>query len=284
MPLAKGFAPGNVSCVFKIVRDCDPRRTHSLGMGFTVSEGVTATVANATAPGIRFNGQPIDFPTVRSVVEALCDIPLDVGLESPLPLSGGFGLSGASALATGYAVNALLDLGLSDRDVAMTGHVAEVTHLTGLGDIAGQFHGGCLAKLVSGDPLAAVTLPVPEQPVYYRFYAPIRTSEIIGNPEHARRINEAAGAALDRLAELREGAETRFERYIEVAKRFALASGLMVHPDVVAGVADAERAGGAASMIMLGNAVFATAPFTASQETRLSRRNAQVLGDVGTGS
>ena len=37
-------------------------------------------------------------------VERLTDVPMRVSLESGLPLSGGFGLSGASALATAFAV------------------------------------------------------------------------------------------------------------------------------------------------------------------------------------
>ncbi len=44
--------------------------------------------------------------------------PLAVEIETPLPLSSGFGLSGASSLAAAYAANALLDLGLSERALA----------------------------------------------------------------------------------------------------------------------------------------------------------------------
>ena len=36
MAQARAFAPGNISCVFKIVADPDPARMHSLGMGFTL--------------------------------------------------------------------------------------------------------------------------------------------------------------------------------------------------------------------------------------------------------
>ena len=271
------FAPGNVSGVFRIVRDEDPRRMHSLGMGFTVSHGVTASVGDAPATEIAFNGEVFDFATVRHVVEALTSRPVRVALESPLPLSGGFGLSGASALAAAYALDARFDLGLDERALGMIAHVAEVENLTGLGDVCGQFHGGCLAKLTPGDPLAAVPLPVAEQAVFYRYFGPIVTSEIIGDPEHAARINAAADAALSDLDRLAGQGIAAFGAYVAVAKRFAVASGLLRHAEVRRIISEVEAAGGAASMIMLGNAVFSNMAFEGASETRLTRHRVRVV-------
>lgn len=278
---AAAFAPGNVSGVFKIVRDDDPRRMHSLGMGFTVSQGVTAAVTEAPATDpvteVAFNGEIFDFPTVRHVVETLTRRPVKVTLESPLPLSGGFGLSGASALATAYALNAGFGLGLDEHAIGMFAHIAEVTHLTGLGDVCGQFHGGCLAKTVPGDPLAAAALPVAEPAVFYRYFSPIRTREIIGDPGHAARINAAADGALAEIDRLARAGVADFGAYVAIAKRFSIESGLLRHPEVRRIIEEVEADGGAASMIMLGNAVFATAAFEGAKETRLTRHRARVL-------
>ena len=274
---ATAFAPGNVSGVFKIVRDDDPRRMHSLGMGFTVSEGVTATVSEAPATRIAFNGEVFDFQTVCHVVEALASRPVKVALRSPLPLSGGFGLSGASALATAFALDAAFGLGLDERTLGMAAHVAEVTHLTGLGDVCGQFRGGCLAKLVPGDPLAAIALPVAEQTLYWRYFSPIRTREIIGDPRRAARINAAAESALADVGRLAERGVTVFGDYIAAARRFSVESDLLRHADVQRIIEDVEAAGGAASMIMLGNAVFSTIAFEGACETRLARHRVRVL-------
>ena len=271
------FAPGNVSGVFKIVRDEDPRRMHSLGMGFTVSHGVTAAVSDAPATEIAFNGEVFDFATVRHVVEALVDRPVKVALESALPLSGGFGLSGASALATAYALDTRFGLGLDERALGMAAHVAEVENLTGLGDVCGQFHGGCLAKLVPGDPLAAVALPVAEQTVFYRYFGPIVTSEIIGDPGHAARINAAADAALSDIGRLADQGAAAFGDYIAIARRFSIASGLLHHAEVRRVISEVEAAGGAASMIMLGNAVFSTVAFEGASKTRLARHRVRVV-------
>ena len=50
MERARAFAPGNISGVFKVIQHRDPQKMHSLGMGFTVHEGVTAQVERAPYP------------------------------------------------------------------------------------------------------------------------------------------------------------------------------------------------------------------------------------------
>lgn len=277
MSTAKAFAPGNVSGVFKIIADDDPSRMHSLGMGFTVSDGVTVTVSSDSSTRVRFNANEIEFSTVRSVLAKLTDEHLRVDIETELPLSGGFGLSGASSLATAFAVDALLGLGMSERQLGMIAHVAEVENLTGLGDIAGQFNGGCLVKLVPGDPLAAISLPVPEQDIYYRYFSPINTRDVIGHPEQRERINAAAQSALEALGRLQSRGETEFARYVAIAKEFAVSSGLLADDDVKRAIDECEQAGGAASMIMLGNAVFSDVPFTDAKTTRLAKRRVENL-------
>ena len=108
MQLSRAFAPGNVSCVFKIIRDDDPHHMHSLGMGFTVREGVIASVEPSREFTTIFNGERFDFATVRTAVQQITDVPVKIELLTELPLSGGFGLSGASALAAVFATNRLL--------------------------------------------------------------------------------------------------------------------------------------------------------------------------------
>jgi pantoate kinase len=277
MSTAKAFAPGNVSGVFKVIPDEDPAKMHSLGMGFTVSDGVTVTVAESESTSVRFNGRAIAFATVRSVISKLTSIPLRIEIETELPLSGGFGLSGASSLATAFAIDELLGLGRSEPALGMAAHVAEVENLTGLGDVAGQFNGGCLVKLVRGDPLAAVSLPVPEQVVHYRYFSPIDTKSVIGNPEQRERINTAADAALGALTRLKDRGESEFAKYVSIAKEFSIQSGLLLDDDVKSAIRECEQAGGTASMIMLGNAVFSNVPFSGAKTTRLAIRRVKVL-------
>ena len=274
---ATAWAPGNISGVFKVIPHEDPARMHSLGLGFTVREGATVSVRRGNG-GITFNGEAIEFPTVAALLERIAPgQPLAAEIETPLPLSSGFGLSGASSLAAAYAANALLGLGLSERALATAAHVAEVQNLTGLGDVCAQYHGGCLVKLVAGDPLAAQRMPLaPGAPIHYRYFGPIRTRDILSDPERRQRINAAADEALAALGDLREAPSLDLGRVIRESRAFAAGSGLMAHEGVCAAVEEVTRSGGEASMIMLGNAVFSDVPFPGSTETALSTRRVGV--------
>ena len=274
---SSAFAPGNISCVFKIISNPDPTRMHSLGMGFTVREGVVATVFLDSSTKVEFNGEAAAFPTVSAVVEKLTTQSVRVELESPLPLSCGFGLSGASALATAYAVNSLLELERDEEQLAMIAHVAEVENLTGLGDVCAQYHGGCLVKIREGHPLAAEPLPVGEQPIFYRYFSPIHTREVLRDSRRKEQINRAADRALADIQNNLKAGEIDFASYIKTSKLFAVESHLLKDQRVQQIIQQVEDARGAASMIMLGNAVFSTRPFTAAQETRLLYHRVRLL-------
>jgi len=271
MEKAKAFAPGNLSCVFKIISHPEPTKMHSLGMGFTITEGVVVTVSQHSSQiTVQFNGSEIRFPTVVSVVQKLTSQPMRIEIDSPLPLGCGFGLSGAASLATTYALNALLELGKSEEELAMTAHVAEVENRTGLGDVCAQYHGGCLVKLKRGYPLAAERLPIPAQPVYYRYFSSIQTKTILESAERRERINRAADETLQALEILTKAESVDFNACIRLSKQFSLNSGLLEDTRVQETIREIEDAGGIASMIMLGNAVFSTHPFEGATETQLS--------------
>jgi pantoate kinase len=272
MKQAKAFAPGNLSCVFKIIPHPEATKMHSLGMGFTITEGVVVTVSRHDSQTIvQFNGSEIHFPTVVSVVQKLTSQPMKVEIDSPLPLGCGFGLSGAASLATTYALNALLGLGKSAEELAMIAHVAEVENRTGLGDVCAQYHGGCLVKLKRGYPLAAERLPIPEQPIYYRYFSSIQTKTILENADRRDRINRAADEALQALEGLTKSDAVDFNACIQLSKQFSVNSGLLEDTRVQEVIHEIEAAGGVASMIMLGNAVFSTQSFEGATETKLSR-------------
>lgn len=281
--MASAFAPGNISCVFKVIPHGDPARMHSLGMGFTVREGIEVTVSEDHETKVLFNGEDINFPTVRAVVNRLTQdkeiAGIKVNLTSPLPLGCGFGLSGAAALATAYALNELIGKHKENEELAMIAHVAEVENRTGLGDVCSQFHGGCLVKLKEGAPLVADKLPIPEQPIYYRYFGPIQTSEVLRDKKQTKRINCAADtalAALQRLTHIPSNPEL-FSACFAVAKQFSVESGLLSDKRVINTIAQIEAADGVASMIMLGNGVFSTHAFDGAIETRLSKNPVRLI-------
>lgn len=280
--IARAFAPGNISGLFKIIAHDNPEKMHSLGWGFTVSDGVTIELTHAQAGAestqVTFNGKPIEFPTVSSALRDLAETPLNVDITSNLPLSSGFGLSGASTLAALIAANHLLEIGKSRQEIAMIAHVAEVRNLTGLGDVCAQYNGGCLVKTKVGNPLAATVLKMPTTPIYWRYFGKIRTSEILADHERHQLINNAADKALASIQSDIDNATTiTFDQLIALALQFAETSELLMDDRVKSSISQARSNGGAATMIMLGNAVFSTAPFPGSTETMLSDTAAHLI-------
>ena len=279
---AKAFAPGNISGLFKIIADDDPAKMHSLGWGFTVSDGVIVDLARSNSRDTRvtFNGEPIDFPTVTSALSDLTHQTLNVDVRSNLPLSSGFGLSGASTFAALLAADHLLAIGKPRDELAMIAHVAEVRNLTGLGDVCSQYNGGCLVKTVAGHPLAAHRIAMPPTPVFWRYFGKIRTSEILSDHDRHERINRSAETALaDIEAAIEQDSEITFSGLIALALDFANSSGLLMDSRVKDAIEQAQANGGVATMIMLGNAVFSTVPFPGSIETMLSVTAAHLIND-----
>ena len=105
------FAPANMSCVFSICKSKNPRWTGSCGIGFTLSEGVCVKALKSTRTDVFFNEKRVQMPTVNYVLENLSQEKVEIHIKCNLTLGCGFGLSGASALASAYAVNKLLRLG-----------------------------------------------------------------------------------------------------------------------------------------------------------------------------
>ena len=277
MDRVSAFAPGNISGVFKIIYHEDATKMHSLGTGFTVKEGVVATVSRDSRTTVLFNEERIRFPTVVAVVQELTSQPMRIEIATPLPLGCGFGLSGASALAAAYAANALCRLGKSELELAMIAHVAEVENRTGLGDVCAQYHGGCLVKLREGHPLDAQQLPVREQPIFYKYFSTIQTKDVLENVEQRARINSAADEALRCLEIFTKSNTVDFSTYVRVSKTFAINSGLLTDANVQRAIEEIEADTGVASMIMLGNAVFGTHSFEGAEETTLTKHRVRIL-------
>ncbi len=269
--MAKAFAPGNLSCIFRVCDNPEPSKKHSLGVGFTVNKGVYATITKSQSTEIYFNNKKIEFPTVKTVIDSLTKIRVKVELQSELELGCGFGLSGASSLATAFALNRLFSLGKYEQELAMTAHIAEVKNSTGLGDVAGQFNGGFLMKTKIGNPLEAEILDVKEKAVYYKVFGPLHTKGILKDRKICERINSAGDNALEKIKSL---VNPKFSEVIRISKSFALESGLLTDEKMLQEIAMIESHGGNASMIMLGKAVYSDIAFDGCKKLEISKNKA----------
>lgn len=271
-PSVKAFAPGNISCIFKIYENPNPEKMGSLGLGFTVNKGVIVEVIPAPKTEVYFNNKKQNFPTIKSVVKKLAPHEkIRISCLSDLPLGSGFGLSGASALATAYALNSFLDLKYTNLELAKIAHIAEVENRTGLGDVVNQYFGGFLLKLKPSSEFIVKKIPLENIPVYCKYFSKLSTRAVLSDPKMKETINQSATERLKKLN------TNKFSGLISVSKEFALNSGLLTNKKVINTIKKIEAGGGNASMIMLGNAVFSDIPFAGSLKLKISNTPAHLL-------
>jgi pantoate kinase len=277
MKIARAFAPANISLIFKILAHKNPAHMGSLGVGFTVNKGVIVSVKKAQKTEVLFNKKLIDLPTVLSVVKALTSKHLNISITSTLPLGSGFGISGASALASALAINKLLGLNKSRLELAKIAHKAEVENKTGLGDVASQYFGGFLVKFVSSAQFTVKKLPITSIPIYCKSYGPLLTSSVLSNSSLIKKINKEADVAHEKIKRLLTNSSLiSFSDITSIANTFTKNTGLRT-PEVTAQIQAIKRKNGNASMILLGNAIVSDIPFTGAVRLSTDSKKATLL-------
>ena len=273
---AKAFAPGNISCIFVIRKNKNPNKSGSLGVGFTIDKGVLVSIKknNNKKNIIFFNNRRIRFPTVISVIKKLTKEKLNINIKSSLPLGSGFGLSGASAIATAYSINKLFNLKKSNKELALVAHVAEVENMTGLGDVVNQYHGGFLIKYKPSYMFDVKKLPIKNQEIYYKYFSGINTTKIISNKKIKNKINKSG---IKSLYKIKKQKNINLKKIIRISKEFSINSGLLKNKKIINSIKTIEKNKGNASMVMLGNVVFSDIYFKSSKKLIIVDKGAYVL-------
>ena len=169
------FSPGSVTGFFLPVFGPTNEGTVSRGLSFCLDRGVTAAVRLSPSHQVILNGRPIELAPVHQILQVLAPEPVSAILETTLPLGCGFGVSAAATLSTAFVLNQRFELGRSATQLAMLAHAAEVSHLTGIGDVAAQVSGGIVYRRCLSGPLDTVRLdhvPAPDS-VLRLFRAPV---------------------------------------------------------------------------------------------------------------
>lgn len=258
------FAPANISCIFSIALGKTPDITGSYGIGFTLTEGVRVSIQKAKETSIMFNNTLIDLPTVLFLIKKLSPVPLLITISSNFPLGCGFGISGASALATAYAINAMFHLKKTDLELARIAHSAEVSNNTGLGDITNQYFGGCLLKVKPSYLFDAIKISLDQTELYYKIFSELSTKSVL--TRDMRKINNAGKKALVTVEESLFSNKLKLQELLSISKEFAIESGLLRDAKVVQAITSIEFQEGHATMIMLGNAVISDIPFEGARK------------------
>jgi len=246
---ATAFVPGHVTGFFSAHPADDPAVAGSRGAGLTLSHGVTVTVEPAQETTVSLDGEAVEMPPVADVLRSL-GVTAAVDAESDLPLGAGFGVSGAMALGTALAANAVFACGRSENELVTLAHAAEVRAGTGLGDVVAQARGGMPIRVDPGAPAHGRIDGIPARPeIEYVAFGGLSTADVLSGDTTA--LTAAGETALEALR-----AEPTLDRFVAEARRFARDAGLLTDR-VEAAIDDVCAAGGDGAMAMLGETVFA---------------------------
>lgn len=253
--MTDAFAPAHITGFFAVRADPDPMKTGSVGCGLCLEKGVTARLQDSDDFNIKFNGTLIQFPAVAWVAERLlgAEPKITVDLKCDVPLGFGFGVSGAAALSSAFAIRSAFDLDMDMTQLAGVAHVAEVVNRTGMGDVAGQCAGGLAIRTVPGAPgIGSVEkLEVDIMEISWVCLGEISTASVLDDDNTIRSVNKAGERALKLLVK-----DPGIENFMSLSKKFAVETGL-ISPHALEAVEAVEAQGGMASMAMLGDTVFA---------------------------
>jgi pantoate kinase len=273
----RAFVPSHITGFFAARLHEDGGRAGSIGCGLCLALGATTSVEPAEETQVFLNGAKSPAPVSRYVVDRLASSPVRVSTHLEMPSGSGFGASGAGALGCAYAINASFDLGLTADQLGAAAHAAEVHSRTGLGDVIAQNTGGLVIRLEPGAPgIGRVDrIPVPPLRVDYIVRGPISTREVLSDAGAVRAINQAGEASIKDLMK-----RPTLGEFMRISKAFTSRTGLASDwaLDVIEAV---EAAGGMASMIMLGDAVFALGSHEAL--TEFGRPGSTFISQRGAG-
>ena len=205
------------------------------------------------------------------------NVSASVVTECILPIGAGFGLSAAALLATLTALNHLFDRGMNAEEIAQCAHAAEVTHHTGLGDVAACQGGGWVIRSGPGiHGLIERSFDMPE-PLYAVSFGPIHTPTVLGSSAQMERVSSA----------FPKTTPENVEDFFLLSRHFSEQSGLMTR-EVKKVIRRCDAAGVPSGMTMLGNGVFAYGrkardvllPFGHIYEFQLSATGAHIREDL----
>ena len=277
--IGKAFAPAHISGIFIIDIKKDPSLSGSMGCGICLEDGAVTEVRPSKETIIRINGTVTRAPTTLSAIGLLTHEPVLVDTKLNIPIGAGFGASGAGALSASLSLNEALSLDLTFKEVAGAAHCAEVTNLTGLGDVTGMTFGGMVIRKKAGAPFLGVIDKIPSRntKISWIEFNEIATRSILSDELKQKTINRAGKSRLKELFK-----KPTIENFMIQSAAFAKDVELM-SPRVKDAIEAVKAAGGLASQAMLGDTVFAINDNGALQEfgevheSRISNAGAHLI-------
>ncbi|MFW5904359.1 MAG: pantoate kinase [Candidatus Saliniplasma sp.] len=248
---SRAFCPGHITGFFTLSDSSkEPmRKTGSRGAGFSIELGVTAEVSVGEKGWvIEVDGKRTSFPTVEKTLFNIAQGG-EVFIETEIPFSQGFGLSGACALSAGMA--ALDDLGEDPKDAVEYAHSSEVFCRTGLGDVIAQSVGGFEIRVKEGLPPDGEIKKeeIDRELIIAVLGQPLITPDILNDPLLSEWIKLFGNDCMDEFLP-----DNGFDKFLDLSLEFA-ENTKFIKSDIGDAI-DAVRDHGKGSMSMIGNSVF----------------------------
>jgi pantoate kinase len=249
----KAFCPFHITGFFAIKLNAG--KVSSIGCGIVIADGAT-TEAFGGEGRVYINRSPSLAPTTKTVASSLSAKRADIWTELAAPISCGLATSGAGALSAALALNDLWGLNYGFNALCNVAQQAEIENKTGVGDVVAQALGGIVIRQLNG----ADRIPAPPLEISYVVFGPLATQEILADKKTIATTNKFGSDALRDLLR-----KPTFDEFMRLSRHFAYDTELIGERarDAVEAV---EAAGGLASMIMLGDAVYAVDPASALDE------------------
>src|SRR5665811_1913549 len=191
MKIARAFAPAHISGIFIIDIRKDAALSGSMGCGICLENGAITTVRPYDETIIKINGKICEAATTLSAIKSLTSKPALVETTLDIPVGYGFGASGAGALSAALALNEALSLDLTLKYLAGAAHCAEVTNMTGLGDVTGMTFGGIVFRKKAGAPFIGTIdkIPCRDTKISWISFGEISTKSILSDELKKKSIN-----------------------------------------------------------------------------------------------
>ena len=255
------FCPGHRTGFFAIFDEADELANRgSRGAGICLDHGVEVRVniteSEEQQVRVFINGEERPALVSAEVIERLIGkkkYSVMVESTNQLPEGQGFGMSGAAALATAFAVDQALGLRKDRAELVRIAHEVEVQNRTGLGDVGPQSVGGVVVRKSEGVPPIGELLKLKHdirEIVLCIVGDMLPTEEVLADEALRDSINHHGIQCLERMSR-----EPTVQCLMECSHDFAVGTDIMSHE--VAEAVRAAREFGLASMCMLGNSVFA---------------------------
>jgi pantoate kinase len=263
-----GYAPAHITTIFQILDSHpNPLNRGSRGLGICLDKGVSTEVevekCGKQTIDVFFNNIKIPGGTSNSTIKNLIGsdhkLSISVNSTSPLPMSQGFGLSGAGALSTAFALDSALELNMNPSELINAAHIAEINNHSGLGDVMAQATGGIVLRSHQGGfgigKTQQLDLDVDvkaNKVVVCTIGEGMKTSQIITDANYKEKINRAGNKCLEDF----ESKQT-LENLFRQSNAFSSQSGLLTDQleKIINEIHNSQTGKGA--MVMLGNTIFA---------------------------